>query len=89
MGTRSARLFWAGLVTLNVGTAPLLIYVLLGPRDGPTVGLALLTALWLSWIIGIVLLIGAAASFMRSLSDGLTLEKMPSDTAGPDRQIYR
>lgn len=66
MKTRTARLFWAGLLTLNVGTAPLLLYVLVGPRDGPTLGLGLLMAVWLSWIIGIVLLIGAAVSFLRA-----------------------
>ena len=66
MKTRTSRLFWAGLLVLNVGTAPLLLYVLIGPNDGPTVGLGLLMAVWLSWIIGIVLLLGSAVSFLRS-----------------------
>lgn len=68
MKTRTARLFWAGLLVLNVGTAPLLLYIVVGPHDGPGVGLGLLMAVWLSWIIGIVLLLGAAVSFLRSHS---------------------
>jgi hypothetical protein len=64
--TRSAKLFWAGLVTLNLGTAPLLFYVLTGPHDGRLISTGLLAALWLSWVVGVVLLLGAAANFMRS-----------------------
>ena len=63
---RSAKLFWAGLVTLNLGTAPLLMYVLTGPHAGRGISTGLLTALWLSWAIGLVLLVGAAARFFRS-----------------------
>ena len=71
--TRSARLFWAGLATLNVGTAPLAIYVLLAPKGSLSLGSGLLMVLWLSWIVGAVLLVGAGVSYMRTHPGGRSL----------------
>jgi hypothetical protein len=42
-----------GVAVAVVGSVPLILYVMLGPRDGNPVGLGLLMAL--SWLVGAVL----------------------------------
>jgi hypothetical protein len=42
-----------GVAVAAVGSVPLILYVMLGPRDGNPVGLGLLMAL--SWLVGAVL----------------------------------
>jgi hypothetical protein len=43
-----------GVAVAVVGSVPLILYVMLGPRDGNPVGLGLLMAL--SWLVGAVLI---------------------------------
>jgi hypothetical protein len=61
------RLTIGGLV-LVLGTAPLLLYVLFGPRDGNPVGLGIL--MWLSWLAGGVLVIWGFVGLLRSILYG-------------------
>jgi hypothetical protein len=42
-----------GVAVAVVGSVPLILYVMVGPRDGNPVGLGLL--MWLSWLVGAVL----------------------------------
>ena len=39
-----------GAIIIGAGTLPLLIYVLIGPKDGNPIGLGLF--MWLSWLVG-------------------------------------
>ena len=48
------RLKIGGLI-VAAGTVPLLIYVMVGPKDGNPIGLGLL--MWLSWLVGGVVVI--------------------------------
>ena len=43
-----------GVAVAVVGSVPLILYVMVGPRDGNPVGLGLL--MWLSWLVGAVLI---------------------------------
>jgi hypothetical protein len=56
-----------GAMIIGAGTVPLLIYVLIGPKDGNPIGLGLL--MWLSWLVGGALaaagLIGGAIARFR------------------------
>lgn len=56
-----------GALIVAVGTVPLLIYGMVGPKDGNPVGLGLL--MWLSWLIGGVLviwgIIGGLIAYLR------------------------
>jgi hypothetical protein len=43
-----------GVAVAVVGSVPLILYVMVGPKDGNPVGLGLL--MWLSWLVGAVLI---------------------------------
>ncbi len=43
-----------GIAVAVVGSVPLILYVMVGPRDGNPLGLGLL--MWLSWLVGAVLI---------------------------------
>ena len=58
-----------GALIVAVGTVPLLIYVMVGPKDGNPIGLGLL--MWLSWLTGGVLLAwGGIGGLMAYLGRG-------------------
>jgi hypothetical protein len=37
-----SKLFWAGLIVMGLSLAPLLLYIVFGPKDGNPIGLGLL-----------------------------------------------
>jgi len=55
MQSAHAKKLKVGGLIVAAGTLPLLVYVLLGPKDGNPVGLGIL--MWLSWLMGGALLI--------------------------------
>ena len=67
MGAPHTKRLKIGGVIFFVGTAPLLLYVMFGPKDGNPVGLGIL--MWLSWLVGGALLIwgfgGVLLSYFR------------------------
>ena len=55
-----------GGAILAIGTLPLLLYVMFGPKDGNPVGFGIL--MWLSWLIGGILVIWGTISAVVAFS---------------------
>jgi hypothetical protein len=49
-----SKMFWAGIATIDVSIAPILLYSMLGPADGNPIGLGLLRTFGVP--VGLVLL---------------------------------
>jgi hypothetical protein len=49
------KLFWAGAIVVAMSVAPLLLYVIFGPKDGNPIGLGLL--MFFGVPLGLVLLV--------------------------------
>lgn len=67
MDPTAAKKLKMGGKILVVGTLPLLLYLMMGPKEGNPVGLGIL--MWLSWLIGGVQLvrgtIGVVVAYLR------------------------
>jgi hypothetical protein len=50
-----SKLFWAGAIVIATSVAPLLLYVIFGPKDGNPIGLGLLMIFGVP--LGLVLLV--------------------------------
>ncbi len=50
-----SKLFWAGAIVIAMSVAPLLLYVIFGPKDGNPIGLGLL--FFFGVPLGLVLLV--------------------------------
>ena len=64
---RGLRILLRSLLIGALGVAPLLVYILLGPKDGNPIGLGLLAALAVA-VSGIGMLIGAVIAAMEVFS---------------------
>lgn len=64
---RGLRILLRSLLIGALGVAPLLVYILLGPKDGNPIGLGLLAALAVA-VSGIGMLIGAVIAAMEFFS---------------------
>lgn len=64
---RGLRILLRSLLIGALGVAPLLVYMLLGPKDGNPIGLGLLAALAVA-VSGIGMLIGAVIAAMEFFS---------------------
>ncbi len=64
---RGLRILLRSLLIGALGVAPLLVYILLGPKDGNPIGLGLLAALAVA-VSGIGMLIGAVIAAMEFIS---------------------
>lgn len=64
---RGLRILMRSLLVGALGVAPLLVYMLLGPKDGNPIGLGLLAALAVA-VSGIGMLIGAVIAAMEFFS---------------------
>ena len=64
---RGLRILLRSLLVGALGVAPLLVYILLGPKDGNPIGLGLLAALAVA-VSGIGMLIGAVIAAMEFFS---------------------
>lgn len=64
---RGLRILLRSLLVGALGVAPLLVYMLLGPKDGNPIGLGLLAALAVA-VSGIGMLIGAVIAAMEFFS---------------------